>query len=67
MQNSFGKNLKALRKANHMSQTELAEKIGNTQRNVSYWEHGETEPDIDTIVAIANLFDVTTDELFGRE
>lgn len=67
MQNNFGKNLRALRKAHGMSQSFLADKIGNTQRNVSYWERGETEPDIDTIIAIADLFDVSIDDLVGRK
>ena len=50
-----------------LTQKELAEKIMNLQRNVSNWENGTSEPDCETILKLANLFDVSIDELFGRE
>jgi transcriptional regulator with XRE-family HTH domain len=49
-----------------LTQKELAEKIGNVQRNVSNWENGTSEPDCETILRLADLFDVSIDELFGR-
>lgn len=50
-----------------LTQKELAEKIGNVQRNVSNWENGASEPDCETIVKLADLFDISIDELFGRD
>ncbi|MBQ7913789.1 MAG: helix-turn-helix transcriptional regulator, partial [Clostridia bacterium] len=43
------------------------EKIGNVQRNISNWESGASEPDCETILKLSEIFDVTIDELFGRE
>lgn len=49
-----------------MTQTQVAEKLKTTQRKVSYWESGKIEPDLDTLISIAELFDVSIDELVGR-
>ena len=51
----------------NLTQKELAEKISNVQRNVSNWENGASEPDCETILKLSTLFDVSIDELFGRE
>lgn len=66
MKNSFPKNLKELRLTNNLPQTQVAEKLKTTQRKVSYWESGKIEPDLDTLISIAELFDVSIDELVGR-
>ena len=58
--------IKELREEAHWSQSELAEKIGSAQRNVSNWENGVSEPDCETIIKLAETFDVSLDELFGR-
>ena len=58
--------LKDLREEAGMTQKELAEKIGNVQRNISNWESGNTQPDLETVVKLAEVFGVTTDELLGR-
>ncbi len=59
--------IKELREEYQMTQKELAQKISNVQRNVSNWENGTSEPDCQTILMIAEMFDVSIDELFGRE
>lgn len=59
--------IKELREEAQMTQKQLADKISNMQRNVSNWEQGVSQPDLETVVAIANVFDVSLDELFGRE
>lgn len=59
--------IKELRSEFQITQKELADKIGNTQRNVCNWENGKSEPDYDSLVKVADLFGVTLDELFGRE
>ena len=59
--------LKELREYAHLTQKQLAEKIGNVQRNISNWENGTSEPDLSTVIKLAEFFNVTTDELLGKE
>lgn len=59
--------IRELREEARMTQRELAVKIGNSQRNVSNWENGTSEPDIDTLVRLCGVFDVTLEELLGLE
>lgn len=59
--------IKEYREEMRLTQKELAEKIGNVQRNVSNWENGASEPDCETILKLSALFDISIDELFGRE
>lgn len=49
-----------------MTQAQVAEKIGITQRKLSYLESGQTEPDLETLWRLADFFDVTADFLLGR-
>ena len=49
-----------------MTQDELAKELGVTATAVSKWETGYTLPDILMLCALADFFDVTTDELLGR-
>lgn len=58
--------IKELREEYGMTQKELAQKISNVQRNISNWENGASEPDCETILRLAELFNVSVDELFGR-
>lgn len=58
--------LKELREEAQLTQKQLAEKIDNVQRNVSNWENGTSEPDCETIVKLADVLGVTTDELLDR-
>ncbi len=58
--------IKELREEFQLTQKELADKIGNVQRNVSNWENGTSEPDCETLLRLADVFGVTLDELFGR-
>ena len=50
-----------------LSQSELAKRISNVQRNVSNWENGISEPDCATILKLAEIFEITIDDLFGWE
>jgi transcriptional regulator with XRE-family HTH domain len=63
---NVGINIKNLRKANQMTQLELAEKLGIKHNTLSDYESNRIEPRIHTLQIIANLFDVTIDELVGR-
>ena len=59
----FNERLIKLRKENALSQEELGEKLNVTRQTVSKWELGQTTPDMDKLVEMAKLFNVTTDEL----
>ena len=59
--------IKEFREEFRITQQELANKLNNVQRNVSNWENGASEPDLETIVKLAEIFNVSIDELFGRE
>lgn len=56
-------NLQYLRKKFHFSQEEVAERIGVSRQAVAKWEAGETVPDLPNTIALAELYDVTLDEL----
>lgn len=59
----FSEKLLNLRKANNMTQEQLAEKLDVSRQSISKWESGQVTPDIEKIVAISAVFDVTTDYL----
>lgn len=60
---SVGENIKNIRKKIGITQEELAEKLSVTRQAVSNWENGKTEPDIETLTKIAQIFDIGIDEL----
>lgn len=62
----FGKKINELRKSKNITQDELAAELGVTAAAVSKWENGYTLPDILMLCALADFFQVTTDELLGR-
>ena len=61
----FGKRLVALRRARGLTQVQLAEAIGATQRAISYYETEASYPPAPVVVDLARGLGVTTDELFG--
>ncbi len=63
----FKDNLISLRKIKNLSQDELAEKINVSRQTVSKYETGESFPDIEKAAAIAELFDVSLDELVNYD
>lgn len=62
----FAQNLSELRRQNGLSQQDLATALNTTQRKISYWENSKVEPDLETLWAIADYFDVSVDYLLGR-
>lgn len=52
-----------LRKNNNLTQEQLAEQLNVSRQSVSKWESGQAAPDIDKIVAMGEIFHVTTDYL----
>lgn len=61
----ISENIKNLRNKTGMTQKELADKLYVTPQAVSRWENGEVEPSIDAISTMAQIFNVTTDEIIG--
>lgn len=66
-QKTIGKFISALRKAEGMTQKDLAEKLNVSDKSVSRWERDEGAPDISMIPVIAEVFGVTCDELLRGE
>jgi transcriptional regulator with XRE-family HTH domain len=60
---TFGEKLQALRQSAGMSQDALAERLDVSRQAVSRWERDETMPETDKVVALADIFGVTTDYL----
>lgn len=59
--------IKELRTERGLSQAALAKAIGVSQKAVDYWERGMNEPKASYILALADFFGVTCDELLGRK
>ena len=60
-------NLKKLRKELSLNQKDIATKIGITDKTYANYENGKTEPNIDTIIKLAEFFHISTDELLERK
>ena len=58
--------LKELRRNRKISQVKLAMELNLTQNSISRYENGEREADYETLVAIADYFNVSVDYLLGR-
>lgn len=63
----FKDNLIQLRKYRQMTQEELAEKVGVTRQAVAKWEAGETMPDLERSRRLADIFEVSLDDLASYE
>ena len=59
-------NLKELRMEAGLLQKELGSQVGYNQRNISDWEQGRTEPNIEALFKLANFFECSIDYLLGR-
>ncbi len=58
--------LKEIRKQKHISQVRLSMELNLAQNTLSQYETGAREPDFQTLVAIADYFNVSVDYLLGR-
>ena len=63
----FKDKLKMLREKNNMSQKDLAEKLGVTEGTISDWELGQVKPDMDNLIDIGKIFDISIDKLIIEE
>ncbi len=62
---NIGNNIKQLRQQNHLTQDQVAEKLGISYQAVSKWENNANTPDIALLPQIAKLFGVSIDALFS--
>ena len=63
----FGDILRRKREERRMTQADLAERIGTTQQNINSFETGYKIPPLRVVVAAADVFRCSTDEMIGRE
>ena len=66
-QQKIGQFLKQLRNERKLTQTELAELLGVTNRSISRWENGVTMPDFDFLIELAKHYDVEVMEILDGE
>ncbi len=67
MENKFKDNLKLLRQEKGLGQPELAKKIGVSKGIISLWENGLREPNMYSLILLAQFFGVSIDYLVGLE
>ena len=63
----IGEKLKTLRNEKKMTQKDLAEQLNVSAQAVSRWENDDVEPSLETLGQLATIFNVSVDELFGKE
>lgn len=61
----IGKNIYEFRRQKKLTQSQLAEKLGVTEQSVSKWENDICAPDVSLFPALAKLFGVSIDRIFG--
>ena len=55
---NFSEKLLTLRKANNLTQEQLAEKLDVSRQSISKWESEQATPELEKIVALSSIFDV---------
>lgn len=63
----FQKRLAELRTLNKLTQKEVAECLGISQPSYIRYENGSAEPTLENLIKLADLFDVSLDDLLGRK
>lgn len=64
---TIGQSIKSCRKKKCLTQKALAEKIGTSSMNVSFWETDRFSPSLIFLISMADVLKVSIDELIGRE
>ena len=64
---TLGERIQELRKGAGLSQEALGEKLGVTRQSISKWESDQAQPELDKLIAMSRLFDLTVGELLGVE
>ena len=63
----IGENLKSLRKYMGLTQQQVADKLNISRVNYTRYETNASNPDFQTLVALADFYDVSLDLIFGRK
>ncbi len=63
----LGEKIISERKNHKLNQEELAEKLGITRQTISNWELNETSPDLKQASKLCDIFNISLDELIGKE
>ena len=63
---NLGQKLKELRKSESLTQQQLADKLQISRVNYTRYETNAARPDYETLIKIADFFDVSLDEIFDR-
>lgn len=63
----IGENIRALRQGASLTQKDLAEKLYKSESTVRMWELGKSEPDNDTLLNLATIFNVSVDDILGTD
>lgn len=64
---SIGKKLKELRKGENLTQQELAETLNIGRVNYTRYETDAVRPDYETLILLADFYNISLDEIFGRK
>ena len=64
---TFAEKLFVLRKERGLTQTEVAKELGIVVRAYQRYEYGDRTPPMETLIALADLYDISLDELVCRE
>lgn len=64
---NFSDNLKQLRKERNLTQNDIAKILNISRQAYSKYEKGLSEPSLNSLVKLANYFDISTDTLLGRK
>lgn len=64
---NFSEKLYELRKKEGFSQEELAEKVNVSRQTVSKWEMGQSTPEMEKLIILSDIFNISIDELVGKE
>lgn len=59
-------NIQTFRKKKYLSQEELAERCKVSRQSVTKWEAGESVPSLEKLITLAEIYDISLDELVGR-
>ena len=64
---SFGTRLANFRRERNLTQNEIADRLNISAQAVSKWENDLTSPDIETLIKLSEIFNISVDELVGRK
>lgn len=64
---NLGEHIKKLRKEKDLSQEQLAKMLNVSRQAISKWESGKTYPDIENLILLRDIFNVTLDDLIINE